>query len=109
MDNSVLTRIPVDNSVDNLCITLNKTPQEPVKGTQGGTGSNHKLATRVRRRASTVDTSPLIKDIIKRMMIMMILMVMNTLFLVLLVLFIKVIPIRVYRHLRIPIRVYRSP
>lgn len=40
---------------------------------------------------------------------MMILMVMNTLFLVLLVLFIKVIPIRVYRHLRIPIRVYRYP
>lgn len=102
MDNSVLARL----AVDNLWITLNKTPQEPVKGTQGGTGSNHKLATRVRRRASTVDTSPLNKDIIKRMMIMMILMVMNTLFLVLLVLFIKVIPIRVYRHLRIPIRVY---
>ena len=59
--------------------------------------------------ASTVDTSPLIKDIIKRMMIMMILMVMNTLFLVLLVLFIEVIPIRVYRHLWIPIRVYGLP
>jgi hypothetical protein len=27
--------MPVDNSVDNLWITLNKTPQEPVKGTQG--------------------------------------------------------------------------
>ena len=102
----------MDNSVDNLWITLNKTPQEPIKGAQGGTGSNYKLVTRVRRRASTVDTSPLNKDIIKRMMIMMILMVMmvmNTLFLVLLVLFIKVIPIRVYRHLRIPIRVYGLP
>ena len=101
--------------MDNLWITLNKTPQEPVasllavREPKGGTGSNYRLVTRVRRRASTVDTSPLIKDIIKRMMIMMILMVMNTLFLVLLVLFIKVIPIRVYRHLRIPIRVYGLP
>ena len=97
--------------MDNLWITLNKTPQEPVREPKGELEviTTYKLVTRVRRRASTVDTSPLIKDIIKRMMIMMILMVMNTLFLVLLVLFIEVIPIRVYRHLRIPIRVYRSP